>query len=178
MQWRVGNGRSIDACAESWILKNGSLKPFTPSLLHANSLLVSHFIDASTGSWNLTALGQHFWDVDVDDIIQIPLPRIDLDVWIWHYAKHGHYTMSTAYYLARDIKEMEQRNRNGSASIGAVCNLNWIWNIKLPNKTKKILLCLVKHSLPVLTALRRRGVNVELLCPVCKSYDETLIHIL
>lgn len=46
-----------------------------------------------------------FWEEDVHDILQIPLPVIAVnDRQVWHFTKSRIYSVRSGYYLARETK--------------------------------------------------------------------------
>lgn len=50
--------------------------------------------------------------------------------------------------------------------------------MNLPNKVKVFFWRGIRNALPVKTSLRRRGIDIDSLCPLCDCCDETLLHVL
>lgn len=143
-------------------------KPFTPDLLGFGSFHVSNLINHATGHWDVNMVMEIFWSDDVESILSIPLTTVHTrDVRIWHFTKHGHFSVRSAYYLARKMKTTTATNTGGQSSSLVSENWEWIWKLNIPNKIKIFFWRALKNSLPVCTLLQRRGVDIINVCPVC-----------
>lgn len=161
VRWRVGNGQNIQVWTDSWIPRDGCLTPVTPNFQQLNNLRVADLL-FDTGGWNVELIQDLFWEEDSAYILGIPLPtESGVDTRIWHYCKHGHYFVRSAYFLARDMKHVVRCNLSGSSSSNSF-NWNWIWQLKLPNKIKVFFWRVIKHPLPVNCACR--NVVLILIC--------------
>lgn len=168
----------IDIWSDNWIPREKGMRTYTPNLLGLTNAPVATLIDTTHGCWDINALGDIFWDEDVAHILKIPVSNTNYeDVRVWNFTKHGFYYVRSAYYIAQEmIKELHQ-NKTGSSSRVDSPDLNWIWQLRVPNKIKVFVWRFVKHSLPVFTALSRRGIDINTCCPVCKMSCETLPHL-
>lgn len=109
--WRVGNGASIRAWRDPWILRSHQLRPITVRG-RCRLCWVSDLIQPS-GGWNMDLLRWHFLAIDVDEIVKIkPSMRNREDFIAWHPDKHGSFTVRSAYRLALD----EQLRAQGSGA--------------------------------------------------------------
>lgn len=137
IRWRVGNGENIGVWVDNWIPRTSIMRPITPDLLELGDISVSMLIDSTVGAWDVDVIRGIFWEEDVDSILQIPVSQNHgQDIRIWHFTKHGHYSVRSAYYLARDMKKDVRRNVLGCSSSLVAVNWDWIWSLKLPNRIK------------------------------------------
>lgn len=119
-------------------------------------------IDPATGSWDEEIIRGLFWDMDIDQILRIPLPRINgTDIRAWHFTQHGHYSVRSAYFLARDLKKAARMCAIGGPSTQPTTNWNWVWQITIPYKIKVFLWRALRDSLPTRVALSRRGIMCD-----------------
>jgi hypothetical protein len=72
--WRVGDGSTINIWADQWIPSSPDHKVMTP---RGNCLLstVQELINLVTEYWDEELLKENLWPIDVERILQIPLPR-------------------------------------------------------------------------------------------------------
>ena len=84
---------------------------------------------------------------------------------IWDASSNGEFNLNSAYTLA-----------NGEAP--QFFNGKWIWKLKvLPRIQFFIWMCL-HNSIATRERLVSRGLRMSLLCPLCNSYPETIVHLL
>lgn len=59
--------------------------------------------------WNVTMLNNLFSPWEVEAIKRIPLPHAEMeDKWVWHYTKHGNFTVKSAYNHAMEEKKTQR----------------------------------------------------------------------
>lgn len=98
----------------------------------------------------------------------------------WQFYQTGVFSVKSAYKL--DIRLRDQHmHRDASSSTAEDTTLsefpwNRIWNLQLPNKVKMFLWRLAHNSLPLRVNLRRRGVNLDTIYPLCSRLDEDGPH--
>uniref|UniRef100_A0A803NHI3 Reverse transcriptase domain-containing protein n=1 Tax=Cannabis sativa TaxID=3483 RepID=A0A803NHI3_CANSA len=96
-----GDGHSIDAFRDPWIPRPRTFRPITP--VPSASVKVHDLIDVG-GGWNLQALAQHFFQMDIDAILGIPVGcGVGADRWCWHFSSSGAYTVKSGYVVALDV---------------------------------------------------------------------------
>jgi hypothetical protein len=91
--WRVGNGENINIYTDPWI-------PSSPDhrIISARGDVVytrvSDLIDPITGFWDVDLLRSLFLEVDVGQILEIPLNNQGFEDFIaWNYHKNGRYSV-------------------------------------------------------------------------------------
>lgn len=88
IHWRVGNGKNIHVWVDNWIPRIPYMRPIMPDIMELGSFPVSMLISHSNGTWDEQVVRSIFWNENIEDIFQIPLPSINgEDVRVWHYSK-------------------------------------------------------------------------------------------
>ncbi|KAK4851594.1 hypothetical protein QYF36_016613 [Acer negundo] len=137
LRWRIGPGSSIWVFPDPWLPRPSSFKPVAPITV-ASNLLVKDLLLPNGAGWDLHAVSHYFRDVDKEIIFSIPISRrFCEDVLIWHYDKHGIYTVKSGYHLAASLLTSEQCSSSATT-----------WN-------------LYSRKLPVSPLCPRCGVNLE-----------------
>lgn len=67
--WRVGDGPRIRVWRDPWIPRGPGFRPITPKR-NCRFNKVSDFLDEH-GAWNLQRLNDHFWNMDIHEIVKI-----------------------------------------------------------------------------------------------------------
>ena len=67
--WRVGNGTMIKTWRDAWIPCGHNFRPVTPKR-NCRYNWVADFLDEH-GAWDVQRLREHFWDMDVCEILKI-----------------------------------------------------------------------------------------------------------
>lgn len=179
VRWRIGYGTQVRIWQDNWLPRDYALKPFSPNLCSLGDATVSNLLVQETESWDTDLLRILLWEDDVKSILSIPVAgAASQDIQVWHYSKHGLYSIKTAYFLARYIRYKESTQRNGSTSSLMVFNWDFVWKMKIPNKVKVLCWRLLKQALPTLNNLRKRRVLLDTTCPVCCCGDESVLHLL
>lgn len=101
------------------------------------------------------------------------------DAWAWHPDHRGCFSVKSAYKLCRQL-QMVDSGEVGQANRDSDNSFRWssIWHAPCPNKVKQFLWRMAHNSLPLCTNLKRKGVDIDTLCPVCKRRDEDGSHLL
>ena len=92
LRWRVGNGSSIHAANDSWLLIPHTFRP----LMRQRDVvpLVQSIIDPVTKEWKTELVTKLFKSEDAEIIRAIPISQSGCeDRHIWHYTKNGLYTV-------------------------------------------------------------------------------------
>jgi ribonuclease HI len=177
--WRIGNGEQINIWGDPWIPNAATRRPSTP---RGRNILtrVSHLIDPVTGGWDEQLVKDIFWEQDATLILSIPV-RIDQEDFLaWHPDGKGVFSVKSAYHVLKDKQDLEARRQVGEASNGSCSrSLDWsvIWKQTGQPKVLQFLWRLAHNSLALGTNIKRRGMQIETLCPVCHRLDEDGGHL-
>ena len=147
-----------------------------PVLLDSNAT-VNALIDGDTHWWNIPLLDNLFTKEEAQLILTLPVSTTSqADTCIWRGAKHGSFSVRSAYYIHR---EMKRRGLAESSSIGERSTV-WkkIWELKIPDVEKTFLWRACHESLPMRQNLQRRNIIDDASYPFCSLEEETAIHIL
>lgn len=121
--------------------------------------------------WDCDLMRDIFIQEDVEKILKIPISLMNQeDKWIWLGDNKGQYTVKSGYrVLSRAFPQFYVGNPS----------FNWLklWNLAIPPTLKNFVWRVLHECLPTLENLRRRFVDVQPLCGVCKLTSESLEHI-
>lgn len=139
---------------------------------------VTDIIDWNLGTWNISLLEQHFWGIDRDWILQVPvgLPT-SRDRYVWCHSKTGNFTVRSCYHMILSAKIREDSRLNGSNSGERRLNWKGLWSLHLPSKVKVFLWRACTDIIPVRAELVRRHIASNPYCFFCETQVETSSHL-
>ncbi|WRX13676.1 Reverse transcriptase zinc-binding domain - like 4 [Theobroma cacao] len=114
--------------------------------------------------------------LNTQQILSIPLSIRQIpDCQVWFDTKNGSYTVKSGYkFLGSTLDNVT----NTSSSVQG----NWLWkklwHCAVPRKTMLFMWKVIHDILPTRSELIKRGVNIELMCPLCEIEVETAFHCL
>lgn len=173
--WKIGNGRKVRIWGDKWIQEPHRLEFDNPDIPLNADALVSDLIDEDTKQWNRDLISSCFERDVAQQIVSIPLSfRLPPDSLVWKGEKDGMYSVRSAYHLLCDEKSRMQP--------GPSCpqrNQLWkeIWRAPIPNKVKNFMWRLAKDILPTRTNLQKKGIILDLQCPLCHREVESAKHL-
>ncbi|CAN1273300.1 hypothetical protein LINPERPRIM_LOCUS14975, partial [Linum perenne] len=99
------------------------------------------------------------------------------DTIVWHYSGTGHYSTSSGYDLAYRLKKPSKPRKH---CVDTQDDVLWLssWDIPVQPKLQFFLWRLLHRILLTLECLASRGMELNLICPVCHSAEETIDHML
>jgi hypothetical protein len=173
--WRIGDGTSIKVHEDNWIPRSGAQCPLGQREEECPRL-VSEFIVPEGGAWNEEMVRQHFFDIDVADILCTPVGRPGTqDFRAWNYTKNGVFSVRSAYHLAVKRK----RDARGATESSRSCqdHKGWLalWDTPVPGKVKVHMWRLVENVLAVGSELSHRRIKDGVVCLAC-GRSESLVH--
>ena len=118
-----------------------------------------------------------YWTLKPRRQKKIPLCRTpQADTLTWPYNQNGDYALKSGYKVLQD----EYQTLQPGSSTSDISKPLWqdIWNLNVPSKVKNLLWRACKNALPSKTNLVRRQVILDVLCEVCKTHHEDIIHAL
>lgn len=165
----IGDGNSTSVWRDTWISPRDNLRPFGPSTLQDQDILVADLLSPETKEWNLTKLNMLF--PDLTHIIRqiIPSKLGAGDAYIWPLQKSGIYS-TKADYASQVL---------AAASFSPVTNvatsIEWkklVWTPRSP-KLKFFLWIILHIALPTGENLQRRGMRANTVCCRCGAVETT-----
>jgi ribonuclease HI len=137
---------------------------------------VSELLLDNGGGWDVEKLNDCFFEVDVNDIIKIPVGRAGTDDYLaWNYTKNRVFSVRSAYHLKQKLKKCAAGI--AEPSLCTTEHQGWLalWNADVANKIKVHCWRLVQNGLAVGSELGRRKIKAGIRCIVCNR-EETLAH--
>lgn len=108
-------------------------------------------------------------------ILSIPLPKSPQpDQLIWHYDKHGNYSVKSGYQIALKLKFTE----TASSSDNSKTHWDVIWAKEIPEKIKVFMWRSTQNLLPAAHNLWQRKIIKEPVCWRCQKENEDIFHAL
>ena len=175
-RWRVGNGRQIHIWEDKWLPTPSTYKVISPAHPFNDFPMVSALIDIEKRSWKADLVRSMFLPFEANTIINMPLSHnLPEDKIIWVGNRRGDFTVKSAYYIALKVIET---NEEGECSRGDARAPLWkgMWNLKIPSKIRIFAWRACMNALPTRINLHRRGINIDVLCPMCEQEAESIAH--
>jgi hypothetical protein len=179
--WRVGDGLSINIWEDPWVPRGITRRPTTHRDRHQLLERVCDLICPVTGQWDQDLVRQTFNEDDAEQILTIPILEGFDDFPAWHPDPKGVFSVRSAYKLRLKLQDVAAGETSSSTAAnpttGASSKWQMIWSLNTPRKISMFLWRLGHNSLPVKMNLRRRGLDLDTLCPMCHRLDEDCGHI-
>jgi len=179
--WRVGDGSSIKIWKDRWIPSSSSHLVSSPVGVLGQEATVSELIDRERGCWISNVVSENFRKDEADAILNIPLsPNLPKDRVIWIGSKSGLFSVKSAYYIGRSLKEDAKEDARGQCSYAEKAPAIWrdLWSLKVPGKVKLFAWRACQNLLPTKENLCKRKVIQDPSCPCCGLAVENVIHCL
>lgn len=177
--WRVGDGENLNIWKDPWLPRDMSRRPITP---RGACLLcdVAELIDPTTGSWDVQMVRDIFWEEDARIILALPVHGGMSNLAAWHFDKKGVFSVKSAYKVYRDDQQNKSSRGGGSASQpdhGYVTMWKKLWGLNCAGKIKHFLWRLAYNSHPLRMNLKRRGMDLDTRCVVCRRLNADGAHV-
>ncbi|XP_070010645.1 uncharacterized protein [Nicotiana sylvestris] len=164
--WEIGNGKNINFWNHRWILNLPPLRTIIhgPLTLREESLNIHNLWSDAT--LDLSGISFELPDYLKNYITSINIPQNELchDRPIWSINANGIFTTKSTYSLIDNHE-------------GSVNDFDWIWHLRASKKIIFFLWLCYHNRLPTRTYLNNIGINIDRMCPICKSAEETITHI-
>ncbi|XP_057792367.1 uncharacterized protein LOC131009155 [Salvia miltiorrhiza] len=105
---------------------------------------------------------------------QMRINPLECDKPFWPHGKFNAYSVKSGYNLAIELKQREEASSSNSLNSLS----SWIWGLDVIPKVKLFLWKCMVNALPTSNMLRRRGIDVEVICRRCGEKVETVEHAL
>lgn len=175
----IGNGSSVKVWIDPWIEDEdeGMRAPMRKNYFFDVCLKVNSLIDPISRTWDFEALGDHFFEEDIERIKKIrPVTSRD-DFYTWKYNKSGDFSVKSAYWLSSK-DSVDEVSLNASALPSTNDLKCQIWEIPTDPKLQVFLWKVLSGCLPVAMAFIGRGMRRDPLCQLCGLEEETCGHVL
>lgn len=170
-QWRVGDGQCIRIWRDKWAEGLGAAR-LGGGLEDDDK--VEKLICRDSGCWKEELIRQNFSLREADTILKTPLcSELPVDRLIWKESSSGLFSVKSAYHLSLKLKENwvepdQTRKRMW----------NKLWNAQTTQRAKMFVWRACNRAIPVKMAFRRRGFHVEDSCSLCRTEEESVLHVL
>ncbi|GAU33864.1 hypothetical protein TSUD_66510 [Trifolium subterraneum] len=131
----------------------------------SDDALIMELIDVETKQWKWDVIYSCFDSCSAKQIISIPLSLcLPSDTLVWNWEKDGAYSVRSTYHVICDEKERSLPGPSVSRK-----NKVWkeIWKAPVPKKIKNFMWRLTKNILPTRANLHKKGISLDLQCPLC-----------
>jgi len=176
--WKIGSGSQVKIWRDRWLPKSPNHKIVTlPQGLDIEAT-VHELIDHQRRCWHAQLIRQCFNPLQAEEILNLPLHQDEVeDTLIWDSTPSGVFTVRSATMLARRVEMQQQLNNEASCS--GDFNGRWarIWTALATPRAKNLCWRACRDALPTCVNLYKRGVEVDVICPVCGNGYETTTHI-
>lgn len=103
------------------------MKPLTPKPSNSGITWVKDLVTEIQREWNKPLVQVTFCHSDAELILQIPVSKVGTkDDIVWHYTKHGKYTVQSGYFLVKERHKSDSEKEKGSSSTGHLKDLT-VW---------------------------------------------------
>ena len=176
--WKVGNGSMIRIWKDKWLPGSHNHTASSPPSSVDVDARVSELIDPTHRAWREQLIRQMFPSTQAEAIMDIPLSQTETqDKLIWGGTKEGTFTVKSATLLAREMAEAKSQAHQPSCSGDYDGRWVRIWNASATPRARNLCWRACHDALPTCVNLHKRGVEVDVYCPVCGARYETTSHI-
>ncbi|XP_058732761.1 uncharacterized protein LOC131604333 [Vicia villosa] len=136
---------------------------------------VSELISSDGGHWKRDLIFSLFVEEDARQIINLPLSTSRReDVLCWWPEKSGEFSVKSAYHLCLQGKfdKLPGPSRCPDQKIWKL-----MWNAPVQPRIHNFLWRVIKDILPTRDNLRKKGIQLEDLCPFCHNEQESAQHL-
>ena len=173
--WRIGDGSKVSVWQDNWIPRSGVKHPLG---CKPNSEVekVSELLLPDGTGWDVAKLNETFFEVDVNDILKIPVGRAGTDDYLaWNYTKNGIFSVRSAYHLKYQNTLAASDRPSSSLSVDEHRGWLALWAADVPSKVKVHCWRLAQNGLAIGEELRRRQIKEGVRCIACNR-PETIMH--
>ncbi|KAL2935537.1 hypothetical protein RDABS01_018655, partial [Bienertia sinuspersici] len=172
LEWRVGNGTSINVRDDAWLPGDTQLRVPTPNMESPADLRVADLLDAERGEWCEEKIELHLSNEDANLVRQIPLSsRLPADVRYWWPTSDGVYTTKSGYWMGR-IGHL----RDWVTMFGGEAGDLWkrVWSLGGPPKLSHFVWRAYVGALATRERLFKRHIIQDRWCGQCNNAPETI----
>ncbi|KAG7583258.1 Reverse transcriptase domain [Arabidopsis suecica] len=171
----IGNGQNTHVWIDNWLFDGHPRRPSSKSSLMDISLKVSALITPQ-GEWDVALLNELFSGPDVTHIRSFPPALMLSDRYVWAYTKEGQYSVKSGNWLLNKEATALEVVSDTETTTNKIKDK--VWKMQAAPKIKMFFWRALSGALAVAECLRRRGLNTNPLCQLCRVREETKSHVL
>lgn len=170
--WRVRVGKSICVFNDLWVYMKEGFKLEGRNSQPTHMMMKVRELFNADRTWNEELVLSVATPSDDHCVLQIPLPAREIeDQLIWQYTNERRVTTKSAYHIIKEVRDgrvaCSYRNED---KIGSVWR--FIWKTGMLPKVKSFMWSLLSDSLSVMQNLHKRGMNIQMSCPICGDIED------
>lgn len=176
----VTDGRSINIWEDNWIPNTPGTRTQSPKPVNCSLHSVAELIDHERGIWRWAIVNQIFIPTEAQQILQLPISLCGMpDKLIWRLERNGRFSVRSAYHTAHQLN-IGRKAKAETSHAGEQQRSLWqkFWKLPIKNKLKHFGWKCFYGWLPVSSALKKRGVEIDEICRRCGQEKETIEHAL
>lgn len=167
---KIGNGRTTSIWKDSWLADPADQRVVTPVIPELEDAKVISLMRMDvTAEWDMEILDELFEPRDRERILKTPISPDYEDEWYWKFSAKGNYTVKSTYRSLVEQPEVVTRTDGNFWST--------LWKLRIPAKMKLHWWRISRNIIPVREVLRKRGVDLDIMCPLCDDHPETINHL-
>jgi hypothetical protein len=173
--WKIGDGQKVGIWKDIWMADMKIISSRNNNCMLSDDALVMELIDEDTKQWKWDLIYSCFDSCVAKLIINIPLSlRLPADTLVWNWEKDDADSVRSSYHVICDEKERPLPEPSNARK-----NKVWkeIWRAPVPNKIKNFMWRLAKNILPTRANLYKKGISLDLQCPLCHQEVESTNHL-
>lgn len=170
-RWVLGDGMDINAVKDPWLKNKEGFCVDQGPAYGAHNISVSDFFMGDARSWDEPKVRDFFTEDDARLILATQIPNGSVkDRIAWTKSVDGKYTVKSGYQHWCDTN---------MSNTTVVQSSGWskLWRLNVPHKVKTFLWRFCRNNVPVRNRLKSRGVDLPIICPMCDSDVEHLLHV-
>lgn len=174
-RWMIRNGKKVRIWKDRWLPEQANFKIWSPIKNLQPDATVSELIDEDTKQWKRDVIFCSFNHFEAAQILSISISlHLPEDSLSWHWEHDGSYFVRSAYHLLS-----EEKNRNVLESSDMRDQGLWkaIWKAPVSNSVKNFIWRLARNILPTRHNLGKKGMKLDMSCPIYQEKEETQDHI-
>lgn len=171
VSWVIGDGRSVKFWRDKWITGTSLSDCVSVALLESSKDLCVRDLWAEGSGWVLPQIAPY-----VSQAVTLNLAAMVVDTVTgakdrlsWSFSADGRFSVRSAYsFLTRDYSPAQQMDLFFSR----------VWKLKVPERVRVFIWLVVSQVVMTNSERRRRHLCDSAICQVCKSGEETILHVL
>lgn len=160
---RIGDGQSTNIWQDRWIPGVPGCKPISKKR-SATATKVSELLNSEGSAWDVQKLNNNMNPLEANEIMKIPIGKLQEDLWAWNGENHGLYTVKSAYRLLASSARYEEHYRKGIAGNSETDgNKIWfkLWRLAVPPKIRTFWWRVIHGFIPAREVLLQRHIEKQ-----------------